>query len=55
MEARWTFACKASLAGTKLELGLVKTFPRMQRVELALVSGGKQSGRILTKDEVLEL
>jgi hypothetical protein len=55
VEARWTFACKTSLAGTKLQLGLVKTFPRMQRVELSLVSGSKQSGKVLTKDEVVEL
>lgn len=55
VEARWTFACKTPLAGTKLQLGLVKSFPRMQRVELSLVSGNKQSGRTLTKDEVLEL
>lgn len=55
VEARWTFTCKAALAGGKLQLALIKTFPRMQRVEVSLVSGSRQTGKTLTKDEALEL
>lgn len=53
--ARWYLTCKSNLSGTKLQLNLIKNFKRIKKIELIEVSGDRQSGRTLTKDEVLDL
>ena len=52
---RWTFVCKTPLVGTKLNVQMFKHFPRIQRLELTLVSGNRQTGKTLTKDEIVDL
>lgn len=52
---RWYLNCKTSLSGSKLQLNLIKHFPRIEKIAVIQVSGDRQSARTLSKDEVLDL
>lgn len=55
VSGRWSVVCKTALTGAKLQLQIFKNFNRIKSLEIALVSGTRQTGKTLTKDETLDL
>lgn len=56
VDADYTFTCKKPVAGTDLQVGLIKAFPRLKEIKAQVLSGAKQFGtEINAKNATLKL